>query len=59
MNSIKKAFFTTVPIAMWLTLVGIAGGIEQNSIELYPGMLWMAIVLLASMLILAYRPKNI
>lgn len=59
MNSIKKAFFTAIPVAMWLTMVGIAGGIEQNSIELYPGMLWMAIVLLASMLILAYRPKNI
>lgn len=39
-----------VPILWWLLLLGIAGGIEQGTIAVYTGALWLIIVLLAGFL---------
>lgn len=39
-----------VPILWWLLLLGIDGGIEQGTIAVYTGALWLIIVLLAGFL---------
>lgn len=50
MRTLIRAICTAAPVLWWLLLIGIAGGIEQGTIALYTGALWMIIVILAGCL---------